>query len=80
MLEYLFDLGRQRADAWVGRHGADIGHRSTFDLQTLLPMNFWSTDVLLVAQNGHAVVTRECPLSGGYCCKSRVAQVIKNSA
>jgi hypothetical protein len=36
-------------------------------------------DVLLVAQNGHAVVTRECPLSGRYCCKSRFAQVIKNS-
>ena len=35
MLEYLFDLGRQTADAWLTRHGTDIGHRSTFDLQAL---------------------------------------------
>jgi len=40
MLEYLFDLGRQTADAWLTRHGTDIGHRSTFDLQALLPIGF----------------------------------------
>ena len=40
MLEYLFDLGRQTADAWLTRHGSDIGHRSTFDLQKLLPLDF----------------------------------------
>ena len=40
MLEYLFDLGRQTADAWLTRHGKDIGHRSTFDLQALLPIGF----------------------------------------
>jgi hypothetical protein len=40
MLEYLFDLGRQTADAWLTRHGTDIGVRSTFDLQKLLPVGF----------------------------------------
>jgi NTE family protein len=40
MLEYLFDLGRQTADAWFAHHGKDIGQRSTFDLQKLLPVDF----------------------------------------
>jgi NTE family protein len=40
MLEYLFNLGRQTADAWFARHGSDIGNRSTFNLQKLLPVDF----------------------------------------
>ena len=40
MLEYLFDLGRQTADDWFVRRGSDIGRRSTFDLQKLLPVDF----------------------------------------
>jgi NTE family protein len=40
LLEYLFDLGRRTADAWLAHHGAEIGHRSTFDLQKLLPLDF----------------------------------------
>jgi NTE family protein len=40
LLKYLFDLGRQTADAWFARHGTDIGNRSTFDLQKLLPVQF----------------------------------------
>jgi hypothetical protein len=40
LLEYLFDLGRKTADAWFARYGTEIGHRSTFDLQKLLPIDF----------------------------------------
>ena len=43
VLEYLFDLGRETADAWFARHRPDMGHRSTFDLQKLLPVDL-STD------------------------------------
>src|SRR5271166_4076890 len=32
-LEYLFDLGRQTADAWLADKGSEIGQRSTIDLQ-----------------------------------------------
>ena len=37
-LEYLFNLGRQTADAWFADNGAAIGQRSTIDLQKLLPV------------------------------------------
>lgn len=37
-LEYLFDLGRQTADAWFADKGTAIGQRSTIDLQKLLPV------------------------------------------
>ena len=37
-LEYLFDLGRQTADAWFASHGPAIGQKSTVDLQKLLPV------------------------------------------
>ena len=40
LLDYLFNLGRETADAWFARHGTDIGQRSTVDLQTLLPPDF----------------------------------------
>jgi NTE family protein len=40
LLNYLFDLGRETADAWFARHGTDIGQRSTIDLQALLPPDF----------------------------------------
>ena len=40
LLDYLFNLGRETADAWFARHGTDIGEGSTFDLQTLLPPDF----------------------------------------
>ncbi len=36
-LEYLFDLGRQTADAWLAENGPALGQRSTIDLQMLLP-------------------------------------------
>jgi hypothetical protein len=37
-LEYLFDLGRQTADAWLADKGPAIGQGSTIDLQKLLPV------------------------------------------
>jgi NTE family protein len=37
-LEYLFDLGRQTADAWLAEKGPALGQRSTIDLQKLLPV------------------------------------------
>jgi NTE family protein len=37
-LEFLFNLGRQTADAWFPLNGAAIGQRSTIDLQKLLPV------------------------------------------
>ena len=40
LLEYLFDLGRQIVDSWFVRYGADLGNRSTIDLQQLLPVDF----------------------------------------
>lgn len=36
LLAHLFDMGREEADAWIGRHGADIGRRSTVDLAARL--------------------------------------------
>jgi len=38
-LEFLFDTGRATADAWMARHGASIGERSTIDLRKLLPVD-----------------------------------------
>jgi NTE family protein len=40
LLEYLFDLGRETVDSWFVRHRADLGNRSTIDLQQLLPVDF----------------------------------------
>ena len=40
LLEYLFDLGRQTVNSWFVRYGADLGNRSTIDLQQLLPLDF----------------------------------------
>ena len=37
-LAYLFDLGRRTAEAWLTRHGTDIGRRSTVELTRLLPV------------------------------------------
>jgi NTE family protein len=37
-LEYLFNLGRTTADAWIAERGADIGRKSTIDLTKLLPV------------------------------------------
>jgi NTE family protein len=31
-LQFLFELGRETAEGWLARHGADIGQRSTIDL------------------------------------------------
>lgn len=36
LLDYLFDLGRTTADAWIAKRGADIGQRSTIDMKKLL--------------------------------------------
>jgi NTE family protein len=41
LLEYLFDLGRETCDAWLARHRDALGHRSTLDVQQLLPANIW---------------------------------------
>jgi NTE family protein len=39
-LESLFTVGRQAADSWLVRHGADIGVRSTLDIEkTFLSKN-----------------------------------------
>lgn len=35
-LEYLFNLGRNTADAWYARHGKDIGRQSSIDLTKLV--------------------------------------------
>jgi NTE family protein len=37
-LRFLFDLGRKTADEWFAGHGDELGHRSTIDLQKLLPV------------------------------------------
>jgi NTE family protein len=37
-LEYLFELGRATAHAWLAKHGADVGQHSTIDLKKLLPV------------------------------------------
>ena len=34
-LEYLFNHGRTRADAWLATHGGSIGERWTFDVRSL---------------------------------------------
>jgi len=39
-LEFLFDNGRQTADAWFAQHRAAIGKSSTIDLKKLLPVDF----------------------------------------
>jgi NTE family protein len=39
-LEYLFQMGRQTADAWLAENSAAVGQRSTFDLKALLPPGF----------------------------------------
>jgi NTE family protein len=39
-LEYLFDMGRRTADAWLAANGSAIGQRSTFDLKAMLPAEF----------------------------------------
>ena len=39
-LEYLFDMGRRTADAWLAENSAAIGQRSTFDLKAILPPGF----------------------------------------
>jgi NTE family protein len=41
-LEYLFDNGRQAADAWLLTHADAIGERSTFDLRDFLQKEVWS--------------------------------------
>jgi NTE family protein len=41
LLQYLFNLGRQTADAWIAQHGEALGQRSTMDVQQLLPGNIW---------------------------------------
>jgi NTE family protein len=41
MLEYLHDLGRQTGDAWIAENGDALGHRSTLDLDRLLPVSVW---------------------------------------
>jgi len=40
-LEYLFSLGRQTGDAWIAQNGDALGHRSTLDIQQLLPGSVW---------------------------------------
>lgn len=40
LLEYLFNLGRQTVNSWFVRHKAELGNRSTIDLQQLLPVDF----------------------------------------
>jgi hypothetical protein len=41
LLEYLFNLGRQTADAWIAQNGDTLGQRSTMDVQQLLPGSIW---------------------------------------
>jgi len=41
LLEYLFNLGRQTADAWMAQNGDAVGQRSTMDVQQLLPGSIW---------------------------------------
>jgi NTE family protein len=41
LLEYLFNLGRQTADAWIAENGDALGNRSTMDVQQLLPGSIW---------------------------------------
>jgi NTE family protein len=38
LLTYLFGLGRDQAEEWLGAYGSELGHRSTVDLQQLLPV------------------------------------------
>jgi NTE family protein len=42
LLEYLFDLGRQTCDAWLGQHKDSLGQRSTMNVQHLLPGSVWN--------------------------------------
>jgi NTE family protein len=41
-LSFLFDLGRTTADAWLARHGAAVGQRSTLDLTQFMQANVWA--------------------------------------
>jgi NTE family protein len=41
LLEYLFNLGWQTADAWIAQNGDALGQRSTMDVQQLLPESVW---------------------------------------
>ena len=41
LLEYLFNLGRQTADAWIAQNGDALGQCSTLDVQQLLPGSIW---------------------------------------
>ena len=41
LLEYLFNLGRQTADAWIAENADALGKRSTMDVQQLLPGSIW---------------------------------------
>jgi NTE family protein len=52
LLEYLFDLGRQTADVWLAEHAADIGQRSTIDLEQFLPWPIASREGA-TADDGH---------------------------
>jgi NTE family protein len=38
-LEYLFDVGRQSAKAWLREHAAALGKRSSVDLRNVLQAN-----------------------------------------
>jgi NTE family protein len=42
LLEYLFDLGRQTCDTWLGQHRDSLGRRSTMNVQQLLPGSVWN--------------------------------------
>jgi hypothetical protein len=42
LLEYLFDLGRQTCDAWLGQNKDSLGQRSTMNVQHLLPASVWN--------------------------------------
>jgi len=44
MLEYLHDLGRRTGDDWMAQNGDALGHRSTYDLQQLLPVKVWGPE------------------------------------
>ena len=49
LIEYLFDLGRQAGDDWIGVHEHNLGQHSTLDLHQLLMMRLWDSST---AANG----------------------------
>jgi len=49
LIEYLFDLGRQTGDDWIGVHEHNLGQHSTLDLHQLLMMRLWDSST---AANG----------------------------